>query len=59
VLTHLMEGIGIVLDVPGDRMFLTDLGGSIYSAKLDGSEERVLLYAQGNLTGVAYAEMNS
>src|SRR5258705_359507 len=59
VLTHLMEGIGIALDVPGDRMFLTDFGGSIYCAKLDGSEERVLLYAQGNLTGIAYAKMNS
>jgi hypothetical protein len=56
VLTHLMEGIGIALDVPGDRMFLSDLGGSIYCARLDGSEERVLLYAQGNLTGIAYAE---
>jgi hypothetical protein len=59
VLTHLMEGIGIALDVPRDRMFLTDFGGSIYCAKLDGSEERVLLYAQGNLTGIAYGEMNS
>ena len=58
VLTHLMEGIGIALDVPDDRMFLTDFGGSIYSATLDGSEEHVLLYAQGNLTGIAYAEMN-
>src|SRR5262249_55162813 len=58
VLTHLMEGIGIALDVPGDRMFLTDFGGSVYSAKLDGSEERVLLYAQSNLTGIAYAEIN-
>jgi hypothetical protein len=56
LLTHLMEGIGIALDVPGDRMFLTDLGGSVYCARLDGSEERVLLYAQGNLTGIAYAE---
>ena len=56
VLTHLMEGIGIALDVPGDRTFLSDLGGSIYCARLDGSEERALLYAQGNLTGTAYAE---
>ena len=37
---HLMEGIGIALDVPGNRMFVTDLGGSVYSAKLDGSEKR-------------------
>jgi hypothetical protein len=57
VVTHLMEGIGIALDVPRDRMFVTDFAGSIYSAKLDGSGERNLLYAQGNLTGIAYAEI--
>ena len=57
LLSHLMEGIGIALDVPGDRMFVTDFAGSIYSAGLDGSEERNLLFAQGNLTGIAYAEI--
>jgi hypothetical protein len=57
VLTHLMEGIGIALDVPGNRMFVTDFAGSIYSARLDGSGERNFLYAQGNLTGIAYAEI--
>jgi len=59
VLSDLMEGIGIALDVPGNRMFITDLGGSIYSAKLDGSEKRTFLFAQGNLSGVAYAEIAS
>jgi sugar lactone lactonase YvrE len=57
VITHLMEGIGIALDVPGDRMFVTDFAGSLYSAKLDGSGERNFLFAQGNLTGIAYTEM--
>jgi hypothetical protein len=57
LLSHLMEGIGIALDVPGDRMFVTDFAGSIYSARLDGSDERNLLFAQGNLTGIAYAEI--
>jgi hypothetical protein len=57
LVTHLMEGIGIALDVPGDRMFVTDFAGSMYSAKLDGSEERNFLYAQGNLTGIAYTEI--
>ena len=57
LLTHLMEGIGIALDVPCNRMFVTDFAGSIYSAKLDGSGERNFLYAQGNLTGIAYAEI--
>ena len=57
VLTHLMEGIGIALDFKGGRMFLTDLAGSVYSARLDGTEKQTLLYAQGNLTGIAYAEI--
>ena len=56
VVTHLMEGIGIALDVPGKRMFVTDFAGSIYSADLDGKNERNFLYAQGNLTGIAYVE---
>jgi hypothetical protein len=57
VLTHLMEAIGIALDVPGGRMFVTDFAGSIYTARLDGSGERNFLYAQGNLTGIVYAEI--
>jgi DNA-binding beta-propeller fold protein YncE len=57
LITHLMEGIGIALDVPGNRMFVTDFAGSVYSADLDGKKERNFLYAQGNLTGIAYAEV--
>src|SRR5437899_2907270 len=57
LLTHLMEGIGIALDFKDERMFLTDLAGSVYSAKLDGSEKKPLLVAQGNITGIAYAEI--
>jgi hypothetical protein len=57
LVTHLMEGIGIALDVPGNRMFVTDFAGSVYSADLDGKNERNFLYAQGNLTGIAYAEI--
>jgi hypothetical protein len=56
VFTHLMEAIGIALDVRNDRMFITDLGGSVYSARLDGSHKREVLVAQGNLSGVAYFE---
>jgi hypothetical protein len=57
LITHLMEGIGIALDVPGDRMFVTDFAGSVYSADLDGKNERNFLYGQGNLTGIAYTEV--
>jgi hypothetical protein len=56
LITHLMEGIGIALDVPGNQMFVTDFAGSVYSADLDGKNERNFLYGQGNLTGIAYAE---
>jgi hypothetical protein len=57
LLTHLEEGIGIALDFKGNRMFLTDLAGSIYSARLDGTEKKPLLVAQGQITGIAYAEI--
>ena len=52
-----MEGIGLALDLKGGRMFFTDFAGSVYSANLDGSNKKTLLYAQGNLTGIAYAEL--
>jgi hypothetical protein len=54
---HLMEGIGLALDLKGGRMFITDFAGSVYSANLDGSNRKTLLAAEGNLTGIAYAEL--
>jgi hypothetical protein len=39
-------------------MFITDFGGDVLSAKLDGSDEKALLVAQGNLTGIAYTEIS-
>jgi hypothetical protein len=59
IFNHLMEGIGLALDVKNDRMFMTDLGGSVYSCNLDGSGKKTLLFAQGNLSGIAYAEVPS
>jgi DNA-binding beta-propeller fold protein YncE len=57
LISHLMEGIGLALDRKGGRMFITDLGGSVYSANLDGSDQKTLLIAQGNLSGIAYVEL--
>jgi len=57
VVYDLMEGIGLFLDVKGRRMFFADFGGSVYSANLDGSDKKTLLFAQGNLSGIAYAEV--
>jgi DNA-binding beta-propeller fold protein YncE len=57
VFSHLMEAIGLALDPKHGRMFITDFGGSVYSANLDGSDQKTLLIAEGNLTGIAYAEL--
>jgi DNA-binding beta-propeller fold protein YncE len=57
VFSHLMEAIGLALDPKHGRMFITDLGGSVYSANLDGSDQKTLLIAEGNLSGIAYAEL--
>ena len=59
VFRNLMEGIGIALDRAGGRMFMTDLAGTVYAASLDGSKPSVVLFAQGNLTGIAYANLSS
>jgi hypothetical protein len=52
-----MEGIGLALDPRHGRMFVTDFGGSVYSANLDGSDPKTLFVAEGNLTGIAYVEL--
>jgi DNA-binding beta-propeller fold protein YncE len=57
VFSNLMEGIGLALDLKGERMFFTDFAGTVYSADLDGSNKKTLLFAEGNLTGIAYAEI--
>jgi DNA-binding beta-propeller fold protein YncE len=57
LLGGLNEGIGIALDRKGGRMFITDLEGSLYSAKIDGSDKKTLFTSMGGLTGVAYAEI--
>jgi len=57
VFDHLMEGIGLSLDLANSRMFLTDLGGSVYSANLDGSNKKNIVFVGGNLSGIAYVEL--
>ncbi|MFF1656051.1 hypothetical protein ACFVXW_10175 [Streptomyces sp. NPDC058251] len=53
--THLMDGIGIALDLDDGRMFVTDMAGTVYAADLDGSNRREILIARGNVTGIAHA----
>lgn len=56
LMAELKEAIGLALDVPNNRVFVTDLGGFIYSSDLEGGDFRTL-YAGGPgphlLTGIA------
>lgn len=49
------EGIGVALDFDNERMFVTDLRGSLYTGGLDGSGFRVLGTDLGSLTGITIA----
>ena len=51
------EAIGLALDVPGDRLYVTDLGGNLVSATLDGRGRRTLGTKLGVLTGIAFANV--
>ena len=53
LLRDLKEAIGIALDLQAARLYATDLGGTVYSAGLDGSDQKVVLSGQGSLTGIA------
>lgn len=51
----LHEGIGLALDLKNGRMFFGDLGGSLYSANLDGScKSTIFPDIGGAITGIAY-----
>src|SRR5262245_681992 len=53
LMRDLKEAIGIALDPQGGRVYATDLGGTVSSARLDGSDQKVVLSGQGSLTGIA------
>jgi len=57
LVTGLKEGIGMALDLKDGRMFYTDLGGNVYSARLDGSDAKVLASGQGALTGITWVDL--
>lgn len=50
--SHLHEAIGLALDLKTQRMYFTDLGGSVYSANMDGSDKKEILQKVGDLTGI-------
>jgi sugar lactone lactonase YvrE len=54
LVTGLKEGIGIAVDTVSQKMWFTDLGGHVYSANLDGSNQRTIASDQGVLVGIDY-----
>src|SRR5204863_8965402 len=57
LLTHLMEGIGIALDFKGNRMFITDLAGNNFYAKIDCSDMKQHIVSKGIITGIAFSDL--
>lgn len=49
----LHEAIGLALDLRNQRMYFTDLNGSVYRANLDGTDEKALFVDIGDCTGIA------
>jgi hypothetical protein len=52
------ETIGVALDLDRERMFITDLGGNLYSVNLDGSGKQTLGTGLGTLTGISIGEFS-
>ena len=49
----LYEAVGLTLDIENEQMYMTDLAGAVYTAKMDGSDEKVLFSDLCDLTGTA------
>ena len=57
LMRDLKEAIGIALDLRAGRLYATDLGGTVYSARLDGTDQKVVLAGQGSLTGITVVDV--
>jgi DNA-binding beta-propeller fold protein YncE len=56
LLRNVGEAIGVALDVRGDRLYYTSLGGVVGTVGLDGTNAKTLLSDQGALTGIVALE---
>ena len=54
----LHEAIGLKLDLQNKRIYVTDLGGCIYSINLSGTEKRKMYADQGAYTGITLTYTN-
>ena len=57
VLDGLTEPIGVAVDAAGDQLYVTELGGSVHRAHLDGSGDEVIANS-GSATGIAVSALD-
>lgn len=50
----LAEGIGVALDLPGQRAFVTDLGGTVHVCSLQPGSVFTAIARPGPMTGIAF-----
>ena len=55
----LHEAIGLKLDLQNMRIFVTDLGGCVYSFDLNGMKKRKMYEDQGTYTGITIAYVDN
>ena len=49
------EAIGLALDLPNRRAFVSELAGRVYMADLDHpGKGKIIFHGRGRLTGLAY-----
>lgn len=56
---NLHEAIGLKLDTRNQLVFVTDMGGCVYSFALDGTGKRKLYEDQGTYTGITLIHVDT
>lgn len=55
----LHEAIGLKLDIENKRVFVTDMGGCVYSVSLEDMKIRKMYEGQGTFTGITLTYSDS
>ncbi|KAH3956548.1 hypothetical protein HBI56_237530 [Parastagonospora nodorum] len=54
---HFHEAIGLKIDEVNKHIYITDLGGTVYRFKMDGSEKKKIYETDGAYSGIALAHL--
>ncbi|KAJ6455917.1 hypothetical protein C8R47DRAFT_1328855 [Mycena vitilis] len=53
------EAVGLAIDAKGNKIYVTDLLGSLWVTDLDGGNKRAILRDEGNFTGLTFLPAGS